>query len=145
MNDTVIQKRLAMAGALLFFVGMVTGLFAAAALTGKFRVGNSHLALSSHLNGLLGGLWLIAAAWTFQFLHYSERGLRRLTLAIAIPAWANWLVTLIASFLGVTGLAYTGQRSNDVIAFLLQTCVVLPTLIACGFWAWGFRGDPGRQ
>jgi len=31
MNDPSTQKRLAMAGALLFFVGMVTGLFAAAA------------------------------------------------------------------------------------------------------------------
>ncbi len=145
MNETATQKRLAMAGALLFLVGMVTGVFAAAALTGKVKVGNAHLALASHLNGLLGGLWLIAVAWTFRFLHYGARGLRRLTLAIAIPAWANWLVTLIASFLGVTGLEYTGQRSNDIVAFLLQTCVVLPTLIACGFWAWGFRGGAGGK
>ena len=46
-------------------------------------------------------------------------------------------------FLGVTGLSYTGNRANDVIAFLLQALVVVPTLIACAFWVWGFRERPG--
>ena len=54
-------------------------------------------------------------------------------------AWANWIITLIASFLGVNGLDYTGHRANDIIAFLLQTMVVLPTLVVCCFWVWGFR------
>lgn len=129
-----------MTGAVLFLVGMVTGLWSAAALTGKIKVGIPHLALAAHLNGLLGGLWLIAVAWTFQFLRYGERGLRRLALAVAVPAWANWIVTLVASFLGVNGLEYTGQRSNDVIAVLLQAAVVLPTLIASSFWVYGFGG-----
>ncbi len=48
-------------------------------------------------------------------------------------------VTLIASFLGVNGLTYTGNRANDIIALLLQALVVVPTLIACAFWVWGFR------
>jgi (hydroxyamino)benzene mutase len=141
MNNNAIQKRLAAAGALLFFIGMLTGLWAAAALTGKVKVGIPHLALAAHLNGLIGGLWLIAVAWTLDFLHYGERGRRRLAIAVSVPAWSNWLVTLLASVLGVNGLAYTGDHANDLIAALLQTTVVLPTLIACGFWAWGFRGS----
>jgi (hydroxyamino)benzene mutase len=137
--DSPIRKRLAFAGALLFFVGMITGLWSAAALTGTVVVGIPRLALIAHLNALLGGLWLLAVAWSFEFLHYSEKGLRRLAIGVGIPAWSNWLVTLFASFMGVTGLKYTGARANDVIAFLLQALVVLPTLIACGFWVWGFR------
>jgi len=136
---TVLAKKLAMAGALLFLIGMLTGLVAGTALTGQLKVGNPHLALASHLNALLGGLWLIAVAWTFQFLHYGQTGLRRLAWAVSIPAWANWLVTLIASFPGVNGLAYTDDKANNVIAALLQTLVVIPTLVACGFWLWGFR------
>lgn len=128
-----------MSGALLFLIGMLTGLWAAAALTGQVKVGIPHLALAAHLNGLLGGLWLIGVAWTFQFLHYGETGLRRLAFGVALPAWANWLVTLIASFLGVTGLQYNSDRGNNLIAALLQTLVVVPTLVACGFWVWGFR------
>lgn len=139
MKTALIRKRLAMAGALLFFVGMLTGLWAAATLTGTVVVGIPRLALIAHLNALLGGLWLLAVAWSLEFLHYSDRGLRRLAIGIAIPAWSNWLVTLFASFLGVTGLTYTGSRANDIIAFLLQALVVVPTLIACAFWVWGFR------
>ena len=124
---------------MLFFIGMVTGIWSAAALTGKVSVALPRMALAAHLNGLLGGLWLLAVAWSFEFLHYGERGLRRLAFGAGVPAYANWLVTLIASFIGVNGLDYTGQRSNDIIAFLLQTLVVLPTLVASAFWAWGFR------
>lgn len=139
-TETAIRKRLAASGAILFAVGMVTGLWAAAVLTNKVTVGMPRLALAAHLNGLLGGLWLVAVAWTFEFLSYEAKGLRRLAFAVAIPAWANWLVTLIASFFGVNGLEYTGNRANDVVAFLLQALVVIPTLIGAGLWAWGFKG-----
>lgn len=84
-------------------------------------------------------MWLIAVAYTFDFLHYTEKGLRRLAIVVTVPAWANWLVTLIASFFAVTGLQYTGNRANDAIVFLLQTLVVIPTLIAVGAWVWGFK------
>src|SRR6266436_2890284 len=139
MNESPTQRRLAMAGALLFFIGMLTGLWAGVALTGKVKVGIPHLVLAAHLNALLGGLWLLAVAWTFQFLHYGAAGLRRLAFVFAIPAWSNWFVTLIASGLGVNGLEYTGDIKNNAIAFALQVFVVLPTLVACGFWVWGFR------
>ena len=139
MNENPLRKQLAAAGALLFFIGMLTGIWSAAALTGKVAVGMPRMALAAHLNGLLGGLWLLAVAWSFEFLHYGARGLRRLALGVGVPAYANWLVTLVASFIGVSGLEYTGQRSNDIIAFLLQALVVLPTLVASAFWAWGFR------
>ena len=136
---TLPGKRLAASGALLFFIGMLTGIWAGVALAGQVKVAAPHLALAAHLNGLLGGLWLIAVAWTLQFLHYREAGLRRLAVAVSIPAWANWLVTLIASFLGVNGLAYTNDAANNTIAVLLQVLVVIPTLVSCGFWVWGFR------
>ncbi len=139
MNENPLRKQLAFAGAFLFFVGMVTGLWSAAALTGKVSVEMPRLALAAHLNGLLGGLWLVAVAWSFEFLHYGARGLRRLALGVGVPAYANWLVTLVASFIGVNGLEYTGGRANDAIAFLLQSLVVLPTLVASACWAWGFR------
>ena len=134
-----LRRRLAGAGALLFFIGMLTGIWSGVALTGKVSVGIPRLALAAHLNGLLGGLWLIGVAWTFEFLHYGAKGLRRLAIVVSVAAWANWLITLIASFFGVNGLDYTGNRANDIIAFLLQSLVVLPTLIGSGFWAWGFK------
>jgi (hydroxyamino)benzene mutase len=143
VTNSPTQKKLAAAGAILFSVGMVTGLWSAIALTGRVIVGIPRLALIAHLNGLLGGLWLLVVAWSFDFLRYGENGRGRLALGVGLPAYANWLVTLVASFLGVTGLEYTGNRNNDVVAFLLQALVVVPTLVACAFWVWGFR--TGKQ
>ena len=65
----------------MFSIGMVTGFWLAAAVTKKFGFGDAvltpQLARAAHLNALFGGLWLIAAAWSFQFLHYGPRGLKR--------------------------------------------------------------------
>ena len=98
MTPASIRKCLAFAGALLFFVGMLTGLWAAATLSGTVVVPLPRLALIAHLNALLGGLWLLAVAWSFEFLHYSDLGLRRLAIGVAIPAWSNWLVTMSRLF-----------------------------------------------
>lgn len=138
-QESKIRRDLTFAGAVLFGIGMVTGLWLAAAATGEFPALTKQLARGAHLNGLLGGLWMIAVAWTFNFLKYGERGLRRLAWLVGLASWSNWLVTLIASFLNVNGLKYDGDPRNNIIAVLLQTLVVLPTLIGCGVWAWGFR------
>jgi len=118
---------------------MVTGLWSAAAITGKVKVAIPQLALAAHLNALLGGLWLVALASTLPWLSYGDRGKQRLVLATRIPAYANWLVTVLASVLGVRGLDYTGDHANDGVALLLQILVVVPSLVATGAWAWGFR------
>ena len=140
-----IRRNLAAAGAVLFGIGMVTGLWLAAAATGDFPALTKQLARGAHLNGLLGGLWMIAVAWTFEFLNYEDRGLKRLAWLVGLASWSNWLVTLIASFLNVNGLKYDSNVRNNVIAVLLQTTVVLPTLIGCVVWAWGFRRANGSN
>ena len=142
-NDAL-RKTVASSGAVLFALGMLTGLWSAIALTGKVKVGIPHLALAAHLNALFGGLWLIALAFTMPMLSYGEAAKRRLFLATLVPAYANWLVTVLASFLGVAGLDYTGDHANDAVAFLLQATVVLPSLVATEAWAWGFRAGAPR-
>jgi hypothetical protein len=98
------------------------------------------LALAAHLNALLGGLWLIAVAATLDMLRYGERGRRRLAWIVTVPAW-DWLITLIASVLGVTGLEYTrGDPANNAVAALLHSVVVLPSLVGAAAWAWGLGG-----
>ena len=137
-----LRGALARAGATLFMVGMLTGLWSAAALTGKVVVDIPRLALAAHLAALLGGLWMIAVAWTFEFLRYQERGQRGLALLTAVAAWGNWLLTLGASMLGVRGLDYSGPLANQILAFLLQVVVVLPGLAGSAMWAYGFTRRP---
>jgi hydroxylaminobenzene mutase len=140
MDVQVLRRRLAWAGAWLFAVGMITGLWAAAVLTEKVAVAIPRLALAAHLNGLLGGLWLIAVASTLDSLRYGDTGRLRLAWLVTVPAWGNWLITLIASVLGVTGLEYTRDTANNAIAALLHSLVVLPSLVGATAWAWGLGG-----
>ena len=140
MDIDVLRRRLAWAGAWLFAVGMVTGLWAAAVLTEKVTVAIPRLALAAHLNALLGGLWLIAVASTLDMLRYGATGRLRLAWLVTVPAWGNWLITLIASVLGVTGLEYTRDTANNAIAALLHSLVVLPSLVGATAWAWGLGG-----
>jgi (hydroxyamino)benzene mutase len=126
------------AGAWLFAFGLLTGLWAGLVLTGKVHVAFPRLALGAHLTAMLGGLWLIALAWSLDFLRYGARGQRRLAWLIGISVWANWSVTLVASALGVRGLEYTREPLNNVIAALLDLFVVVPALAGAFAWAWGF-------
>ena len=137
--ENSLRRTLMARGAVLIAVSMVTGIWTAAALTQKFGIGDGKLALAAHLNALIGGLWLIAVAATLEYLHYGETGQRRIAWLITLTVWANWLVTLIASFLKVNGLDYNSDPKNNLIAVLLQTSVVLPGLVGSIAWAWGFR------
>ena len=136
----LLQHRVARAGAWLFAVGILTGLWAGVVLTETVVVAIPRLALAAHLTGILGGLWLIAVAATLDRMRYGLAGRRRLAIIVAVATWANWLITLIASGLGVRGLEYTADVRNNVIAVLLDLFVVLPSLVAAFAWAWGFGG-----
>jgi hypothetical protein len=137
-----LQHRVVRAGAWLFAIGLATGLWAAVVLTGQVVVPIPRLALAAHLNGILGGLWLIAVAATLDRQRYGLVGRRRLALLLILATWANWLITLIASVLGVRGLEYTADFRNNAIAALLDVFVVLPSLVGGFAWAWGFGGPP---
>lgn len=119
---------------------MVTGLWTAAAMTGMVAVKMPRLALAAHLNGFLGGLWILSVAYSQPWLKYDAKQFKRLGWLTVVPAWANWLITLIASFLGVNGLEYNSDPANNGVAFGLQLLVVLPTLMASVYWLCGFCG-----
>src|SRR5258708_6537953 len=97
MKDSSPARKLALSGCLLFTVGLVTGIWSALAASGAVPVPIPRLAIATHLNALLGGLWCIAVASTVPFLHYSEKQLKSLACWVIFPSWANWFITLAAS------------------------------------------------
>ncbi len=132
------QKTLALYGAILFAVGLAFGVWAGMGLSGMVSLRLPRLSLATHLNGLLGGLWLIAVASTFPHLKYGKIQLTRLSFLVGIPAFANVFITFAASLLGRNGLIYTGEGRNDAVAFALQFFVVLPSLVGTLYWIRGF-------
>ncbi len=80
-------------GLVLFLLGLFTG-FAVPALK------NPRMALSSHLEGVLNGMFLVLLGLLWSHVHLpSAWGLAAVVL-IVYSAYANWLATLLAAAWG---------------------------------------------
>jgi (hydroxyamino)benzene mutase len=139
---TPLQRRLAKSAAALFAIGMLTGFWSGAALAEVVKVPIPRLALAAHLNCLMGCFWLLGVAFTLPMLGYSDKGKERLVKLTLVPAYGNWAITLLASFLGVRGINFTGHRANDFIAVLLFAFVVGPAVAQSFAWVYGFIKKP---
>ncbi len=150
MNATPLQRSLMARGAILFFIGLLTGMWAGAVMTeGRamfLTLPKPHferLALVAHLNALLGCFWIVAVAVTLEATRFGEKGKTWLARGVTVVCYGNWLITLIASFLDVRGLEMLEKDpKNNFIAVILLVVVVFPGLATAGAWAWGLLGKP---
>ena len=131
-------RLMAHAAAWLLLVGLLTGGYVAAAMTGKVPA-DARGALASHLNALMGTFLLLGVAWSLPMLRYGAQGQRRLAWAFIVANFANWAVTGVKAWLRVAGVDATGEPVNDAVFGLLTLLVVLPSLAAAGAWVYGFR------
>ena len=130
--------RLAAWGALLFLLGALTGGYAASAMAGWVPA-DVHMALGSHVNGLLGALWLAGLGWSLGFAQLSDGQVRVMAVSAIVAAYANWFITGLKALWGVHGVVFGGGTANDLVAVGLHVFVVLPTLVSAALWAWGLR------
>jgi (hydroxyamino)benzene mutase len=131
-------RLMAHAAAWLLLLGLLTGGYVAAAMTGKVPA-EPHAALASHLNALMGTFLLLGVAWSLPMLRYGPRGQHRLAWAFIVANFANWGVTAVKAWLRVSGVDATGEPVNDAVFGVLTLSVVLPALGAAAAWVYGFR------
>ena len=131
-------RLMAHAAAWLLLLGLLTGGYVAAAMTGKVPA-SPQAALASHLNALMGAFLLLGVGWTLPMLRYGPTGLRRLAWAFIVANFANWAVTAVKAWLRVAGVDATGEPVNDAVFGVLTLSVVLPSLGAAAAWVYGFR------
>lgn len=144
-SHTVDQsRRLGAAAAGLILLGLLTGFAVAAAMTGKLSA-EPHVMLASHLNALMGAFWLLGIAWSVPLLELGATELAWLVRLATLANYANWLVTLIKSYLRVAGLEATGHAANDAVFGALTVLVVLPALGAASLWLRGFLRSRGAS
>jgi hydroxylaminobenzene mutase len=145
--DTVLVKRLqswlTFSAALLFGIGVLTGVLVSLAMT-KAIAFDPGSTLAAHLNALLGTFWMVCVAWTLPRCRMNPKGLKALVLLVVIANVANWTVTLLKASWQVKGLAFVGDPKNDLILALLLSTVVTPTLGASLLWVWGLRPPFGE-
>ena len=139
-KQAVAGHRLIQAGVLLFLLGLLTG-FVGPALA------NPRMGLSSHLEGVMNGMFLVAIGLVWTRLRLSGRVLSAAFWLAIYGTFANWAATLLAAAWGAGAMmpiAAPGRQGTSlqegVISFLLYSlsfamvalCVVLLWGLAAG-------------
>jgi hydroxylaminobenzene mutase len=132
------QRVAARNAAVLMVIGLLTGVYLSAAMTGKINA-DPPMVLAAHLNCLLGCFWLAALGWSLPMLRFSEVGLSRIVWLTTLANYANWAVTLFKASWKVHGVDLTGEPHNDIIFGVLTVLVVVPSFVAAGAWVYGFK------
>ena len=91
------KRQLLWHGALLFLLGLVTGLV-------QQQLTNPRMGLAAHLEGLMNGTFLLAIGATWHELKLGPRGAAVAYWTALYGAYANWAVTTIAAALGTSAM-----------------------------------------
>ncbi|HEY7051917.1 MAG TPA: hydrogenase [Mycobacterium sp.] len=133
------QTVLFVLGLVLFLLGLLTG-FAVPALK------NPRMALSSHLEAVLNGMFLVLLGLLWPHIHLSNAWGVTAVVLIVYSAYANWLATLLAAAWGAgrrlapiaTGDHEASAAKEKVVSFLLTslaiTIVVGVGIVIVGIW-----------
>jgi hydroxylaminobenzene mutase len=133
------QTVLFVLGLVLFLLGLLTG-FAVPALK------NPRMALSSHLEAVLNGMFLVLLGLLWPHIHLPNAWGVTATVLIVYSAYANWLATLLAAAWGAgrrlapiaTADHVSSAGKERVVSFLLTslavTIVVGVGIVIVGIW-----------
>jgi (hydroxyamino)benzene mutase len=133
-------RRLLRWGVALFFLGLVTGLAVP-------KLANPRMGLSSHLQGLMNGMFLVLLGVVWPRLRLSRRSSAVVFWLALYGTFVNWATTLCAAFLGAGGgmmpIAAPGRTGTWLEELLIDVGLVslsIAMLTCCGFVLWGLRG-----
>jgi hydroxylaminobenzene mutase len=134
------SRRLIRSGILLFLLGLVTGLFVQ-------MLANPRMALSSHLEGVMSGMFLIILGLVWPRLRLSHAVLTAAYWLAIYGAFVNWATTLIAaawaaggSMMPMASLGHKGTPVQELIIAFGAVSLALAFLATCFLVLWGIRG-----
>jgi len=129
-------RRLLRLGILLFLLGLVTGFLLP-------LTANPRMALSSHLEGILNGLFLVVLGLIWHRLELDNR-VRRVAFGLAVfGTFTNWGITLVSAFLGagapmmpLAAAGHTGSAGQELLITiaLISLSVAMVTVSCIVFW-----------
>nr|AAK26516.1 hydroxylaminobenzene mutase [Pseudomonas putida] len=144
-TDAPLARRLLQLGIALFLLGLLTGFLLP-------MMANPRVGLSSHLEGVLNGMFLLALGLMWPQLSLGT-GARKAAFGFAVyGTYANWLATLLAGFWGAGGRmmpiaagGHAGTAAQEgLIAFALIS-LSLSMLVVGALALWGLRSAPARR
>jgi (hydroxyamino)benzene mutase len=116
------EKLLFILGLVLFMLGLLVG-FAVPALK------NPRMALSSHLEGVLNGMFLVLLGLLWSHIHLSHAWGVTAVVLIVYGAYANWLATLLAAAWGA-GRRLAPMAAGDHVASVAKEELVRFLLVS---------------
>jgi len=138
------SHRLLQLGVLLFLFGLLTGLAIPA-------LANPRMGLSSHLEGVLNGIFLVVLGFLWPRLRLG-RGASAATYWLAIyGTFANWAATLLAAAWGagrmmpIAAGTQHGSAIQEMVVAGLLISLSLAVIAVCGLVLWGLRGAPSAE
>lgn len=113
------SKRLLFFGVLLFFLGLVVGLLIP-------NMNNPRMGLSTHLEGVMNGLFLLALGLIWHHLELSMKWLKATFWLSLYGSFANFLAVLIAALTGSGKMMPLagGQEGPKVIETLVSFLLI---------------------
>ncbi len=134
-----IGHRLAFLGVVLFLLGLITGLLPS-------LMANPRMGLTSHLEGVMNGTFLIALGLLWPRLNLSPvlHGIG--SWSAVTGSYVNWLATLLAGLWGagsglmpIAGLGHTGEAWQEMIVSGGLLVITVTMILSCLIVLWGFR------
>lgn len=138
------SHRLLQLGVLLFLLGLLTG-FAIPMLE------NPRMGLSSHLEGVLNGMFLVALGLMWPRLRLGSAAAATTYWLALYGTFANWAATLLAAAWGagrtmpIAAGAHQGTPTQETVIMGLLFSLSLAVVAVSGMVLWGLRGAPERD
>jgi hydroxylaminobenzene mutase len=139
------SRRLFWHGIFLFLLGLISGLVVPMMVSPR-------MGLSSHLGGVINGIFLIALGLIWSHVNLPPRLLTAtFWLALYSTYGAGWAAAQLAAIFGtssltpIAGAGHTGQPwQENLVNFLLYTGAIA-MLFVCVFVLWGLRKNAVKQ
>lgn len=134
--------RLLLGGMVLFLLGLLGGFVIPA-------MANPRMGLSSHLEGVMNGIFLVVLGLVWPKLRLGNGALTVGFWLALFGTYTNWATTLAAGFMGAgeqmmpiasAGHAGSGLQEMFITISLLSLSVAM--IVVSGIVLWGLRGGP---
>lgn len=133
------SRRLLWHGTMLFLLGLLTGIIIP-------LLKSPRLGVSSHLEGVMNGTFLLVLGLAWPHLRLSSRAQTTSFWLFLYSTYANWGAILLSAMWGagyMSTVATPGLRAavwQEVIVAVILVSLSITIITACGILLWGLRG-----
>jgi hydroxylaminobenzene mutase len=145
MNSEVGERlghRLLQYGMVLFLLGLLTGFVIPA-------MANARMGLSSHLEGVMNGMFLLVLGVVWPKLRLGSRASTTGFWLAVFGTYANWATTLAAGFMGagekmmpIAAKGHTGTDAQELLITFGLVALSVAMVAVSGLVLSGLRGGP---